>query len=262
MGQVLKKYPTGFWRCERCGSVQTDPPYWLGESYASVHSATDTGMAARTLQMAQTTSLLLRMAGVDRQTLCLDWGGGNGLFCRMMRDQGYNFFNDDKYAEPFYCAGFTADRIGVAKCDIVTAFEVFEHLPNPKAELEEILRLDPKLWIFSTQVYENQGPDWNYFSPALGRHVFFYSEKSLCDFADARGYRFMRGRYLHMFAKRAGNPYLQRRMLRRGVRMLLGGGKLATTAVGLHFLARQRRAYHYWQSDSDHVRQMHSADRR
>jgi hypothetical protein len=67
---------------------------------------------------------------------------------------------------------------------------LFEHLPNPKRELTEILRLDPKLWIFSTQLYEHQGPEWNYFGPSLGRHVFFYSEKALRDFADAHGYDF------------------------------------------------------------------------
>ena len=252
--KILKKYPAGFRRCDDCGSMQTDSPYWLDESYAIVHSATDTGMASRTIQMAQLTSLLLRMAGVGPQTLCLDWGGGNGLFCRMMRDQGYNFFNDDKYAEPFYCAGFTAAEIGIAKCDIVTAFEVFEHLPNPKIELAEILRFEPKLWIFSTQLYENQGPEWNYFGPALGRHVFFYSERSLHQFAEAHGYRFIRGRHIHLFAKRADNPYFRRGFFRHGIQRVLDGGKWAGLAASLHFLARQRHAYRHWQSDADRMR--------
>jgi hypothetical protein len=251
---ILNKHVSGFWRCARCGSLQTDTPHWLEESYASVHSATDTGMVARNLQMAQFVSLLLRMAGVGRDTLCLDWGGGNGLFCRLMRDQGYNFFNDDRYAEPFYCTGFTADRIGIARCDIITSFEVFEHLPNPKAELAEILRFEPKLWIFSTQLYENQGPEWAYLAPALGRHVFFYSEKALSVFAAKHGYQFLRGRHLHMLVKRTGNPYWQRLLLRHGAPLLIGGGKLAGATAGLHFLARQRRAYRYWQSDSEHVR--------
>jgi len=252
--RVLDKYPTGYWRCSACGSMQTDPPHWLDEAYANVRLAADTGMVARNLQMAQLSSLLLHIAGIGKSTLCLDWGGGNGLFCRMMRDQGYNFFNADKYAQPYYCAGFTADSIGIAKCDIVTAFEIFEHLPNPNAELAEILRFDPKLWIFSTQLYEDQDEGWTYFNPARGRHVFFYSEKALHDFAEAHGYRFMRGRHLHMFVKRAGNPYLQRRSLRYRVRTLLGGGALAGAAAGLHFLVRQRQAYRYWQADSAQVR--------
>lgn len=259
--RILGKYPCGFWQCSQCGSLQTDAPYWLDESYAEIHSATDTGMAARTLQMAQLVGLLLRMAGMGGKTLCLDWGGGNGLFCRMMRDQGFNFYNDDKYAEPFYCAGFTADRIGIAKCDAVTSFEVFEHLPNPRAELTNILRLEPKLWIFSTQLYEGQGPDWNYLGPGLGRHVFFYSEKALRLFAAANGYRFLRGRHLHLLVREAGNPYAARPGFRYGARRLVAGGKLAGLAAGMHFLARQRGAYRYWQADSEAVRHMQSRDR-
>jgi len=257
--RILGKYPSGYWQCTVCGSLETDAPFWLEESYADVHSATDTGMAARTVQMTQAVSLLLRMAGVGSKTLCLDWGGGNGLFCRMMRDQGYNFFNDDKYAKPFYCAGFTADRIGIAKCDVVTSFEVFEHLSNPKAELANILRFEPKLWIFSTQLYAGQGADWNYLGPSLGRHVFFYSAEALHAFAEANGYRFIRGWNLHMFVKAQGNPYAQRPAFRFGARRLLAGGKLAGLAAGMNFLARQRNAYRYWQADSDSVRQNQSA---
>jgi hypothetical protein len=259
--RVLGKYVSGFWHCSQCGSLETDVPHWLEEAYADVHSATDTGMASRTLQMAQLVGLLLRMAGVGRKTLCLDWGGGNGLFCRMMRDQGFNFFNDDKYAKAFYCGGFTADRIGIAKCDVVTSFEVFEHLSNPKVELANILRFEPKLWMFSTQLYEGQGPGWNYLGPALGRHVFFYSEKALRDFAAAHGYIFLRGRHLHLFIKENGNSYAKRASFRYGARPLLAGGKLAGLAAGMNFLARQRHAHRYWQADSEAVRQMQSEGR-
>ena len=248
---VLKKYTVRYWLCIRCGSVQTDKPYWLDEAYNVVHSATDTGMVARTLHMTQATSLLLRLAGVDQQTPCLDWGGGNGLFCRMMRDQGYNFLNEDKYAEPFYCAGFTADRSHHATYDVVTSFEVFEHLAEPKTDLATILTFDPSLWIFSTQLYEQQGQTWSYFGPSLGRHVFFYSERALGDFATAHGYSFLRGRHLHMLVKRDGNRYLRSPRARHLARSILRGNRLATLGATMNFVARQRRAYLRWQSDSE-----------
>jgi hypothetical protein len=253
--RVLNKYSTGYWRCLDCGSMQTDPPHWLEESYATLRPVTDTGIVARGIQMTQMTSLLLKIAGVSADTQCLDWGGGNGLFCRMMRDQGYNFFNDDKYVEPFYCNGFTADRIGIAKCDVLTSFEIFEHLANPVVELSDILRLEPRLWIFSTQLYEKQGRDWNYFGPSIGQHVFFYSARGLEGFAQARGYRFVRGRHLHMFLKQTGNPYLRGRIPRDCTRKLLAGGKFVGLAAGLHFLARQRHAFRHWQADRDHLKQ-------
>jgi Methyltransferase domain len=251
---VLKKYTVRYWRCVDCGSMQTDQPYWLDEAYAVVHSATDTGMVARTLHMTQVTSLLLRLAEVKPQTPCLDWGGGNGLFCRFMRDQGYNFLNHDKYAEPFYCAGFTANRADTANYDVVTSFEVFEHLAEPKRDLAAILELQPKLWIFSTQLYGAQDRHWSYFGPNQGRHVFFYSEQALHEFAAAHGYAFVRGRHLHMFVKRENNPYLPSRYAGAFARHILHGGRLASLGATLNFLARQRHAYLHWQSDSESVK--------
>jgi hypothetical protein len=248
---VLNKYAVRYWRCTNCGSMQTDRPYWLAEAYASVHSATDTGMVARTLQMAQATSLLLRIACVGLDTVCIDWGGGNGLFCRMMRDQGYNFLCEDKHAEPFYCSGFTADHANLTSCNVVTSFEVFEHLADPRTELAEIAGLKPQLWIFSTQLYSDQGRDWNYFGPRQGRHVFFYSEKALNDFAAEHDFSFMRGRHLHMFVRREGNGYLKSRWRESVVRDVLRGNPLATLSAAVNFLARQRHAYRRWQSDSE-----------
>ena len=256
---VLDKHPVAYWRCDRCGSLQTDAPYWLDESYQTVHSAADTGMAARTLQMAQATSLLLKLLGVGAEALCLDWGGGNGLFCRMMRDQGYNFLNEDKYAAPFYAAGFALNRAAVSHCDVITSFEVFEHLSNPSAELAEIFGFRPLLWIFSTQLYEDQEDGWNYLAPRTGRHVFFYGQKGLDRVACANGYRFARGRHLHMFVRNSDNPLLKNALGRALAFKLLSGGKLVGFAAGLHFLARQRHAYRYWQADSGRAKPLESA---
>ena len=254
-GVVLNKHQVGYWRCAVCHCLQTDAPHWLDESYRTVHSATDTGMAARTWQMAQTTSLLLRLAGVGPNTPCIDWGGGNGLFCRTMRDQAYHFVTDDKYADAFYCIGFTRDDWGLAASDVVTSFEVFEHLPDPRIQLEEIVKLDPKIWIFSTQLYAAQDQSWSYLSPELGRHVFFYSHAGLSRFAEEHGYQFIRGRDMHMFLKRAGNRYLQGPLQRYAASRLLAGAKPAQLAAALHFLFRQRKAYRYWQADSLAIRQ-------
>lgn len=246
---ILEKYSVRYWRCRTCRCLQTDPPFWLAESYKTVHSAGDTGMVARSWQMAQATSLLLHLAGITATTQCVDWGGGNGLFSRMMRDQNYNFASDDKYAEPFYCSGFTRQALGIANCDAVTSFEVFEHLPNPGAELAEILSLNPKIWIFSTQIYAAQDQNWNYLSPRNGRHVFFYSEEGLRRFAHAHDFDFLRGRELHMMIKRSGHLYFQGQLRRYAAQKLLAGAKPAMAGAALHFLSRQRGAHLRWRAD-------------
>jgi hypothetical protein len=259
---VLNKYPVAYWRCEDCRCLETDPPHWLDESYRDVHLSADTGMVARTWQMAQTTSLLLSLAGVGPNVQGMDWGGGNGLFCRMMRDQAYNFVSDDKYAEPFYSRGFTRQSAGINRSDIITSFELFEHLPDPGAELKQVLAFEPKLWIFSTQLYENQDSSWRYFGPDLGRHVFFYSSMGLHKFADENGFEFLRGRDMHMLIRRSGHSYLQGAMQRQIALWLLASAKPMTLAAALHFTSRQRKAYLYWRADSASVKQISAAKKR
>ena len=251
---VLDKHSVRYWRCASCQCLQTDPPYWLAESYSTVHAAADAGMVARSWHMAQSASLLLRLAGVRPATPCLDWGGGNGLFCRMMRDQNYNFASYDKYAEPFYCAGFAHRDPDARKYDVVTSFEVFEHLSNPGAELADILTLDPKLWIFSTQIYAAQDHSWKYLTPHNGRHVFFYSEDGLRNFAHKHGFHFLRGREIHVMVKRSGHDYLQGGLSRYAAMKLLAGAKPAMAGAALNFLSRQRRAHLRWQADSAKAR--------
>ncbi len=259
-GTVLGKYAINYWRCLHCRSLQTDEPYWLSESYKSVHSATDTGMVARTWQMARTASLMLRLAGTGPHAVCLDWGGGNGLFCRMMRDQGFNFYNDDKYADPFYCHGFTRRQCGGQPIDVITSFEVFEHLPNPANDLAQIEKLNPKLWIFSTQLYSSQDCTWKYLAPDTGRHVFFYSGEALSLFASARGYRFLRGREMHLFIRQSDNGLLQDPLPRKAVQWLLQGNGLMSAWATMNFVARQRQAHRHWQQDRAHIKSGFSKD--
>lgn len=247
---VLGRHDVTYWHCEACGSLQTDLPYWLKEAYASVDLAADLGMAARTLQMAQRVSLALRFAGIDHQTRCLDYGGGNGLFCRMMRDQGFDFWNFDKYVTPFYCAGFAAER-PTAPCAVVTSFEVFEHLAEPAREIDAIFGLAPDLWIFSTQLYSGQGVDWDYLARANGRHVFFYSARALASLAARRGYAFIPGRQVHAFIKKNGP---RRAFARSAITQLLAGSRVLALAATLNFSWQQRYAFRRWQVDRERLR--------
>jgi hypothetical protein len=250
---LLKRHHVAYWQCQQCRSLQTDPPYWLDEAYARTTPIRDTGMVARTIQMAQLTSAVLNVAGITPEIRCLDFGGGNGLFCRMMRDQGFDFRAHDKYAAPFYSVGFTDDLSHSGAFGVVTSFEVFEHLPEPKQDLGAILALRPNLWIFSTQLYRGQREDWNYLAPATGTHVFFYGVKAMHDFAAEHGFTFIEGRYVHMFVRRDDNPFLRSKLSLWLARRILSGSRLATLGAIAQHASRQRNAYLRWQADRDNM---------
>ncbi len=116
--------------------------------------------------------------GFDPAGDCLDYGAGTGLFARMMRDRGWRYFASDKYAAPFFMDGFMAAP-GRRTWQMISAFEVFEHLADPAADLDAMLGSAARLVFFTTDLWERQGPDWPYLNPQQGHHVFFYTSKAL-----------------------------------------------------------------------------------
>src|SRR3954447_12252946 len=97
--QILGKHQVSYFKCGNCGHVQTEQPYWLPEAYREPAWKIDVGMADRCVWTAQTTVALAGKLGIGPQEACLDWGGGTGLFVRLCRDHGMNYFYSDRYAQ-------------------------------------------------------------------------------------------------------------------------------------------------------------------
>ena len=183
-GNVLSKYDVKYYQCKETGFIQTETPYWLNEAYQSAIVALDVGLALRNEQLANVTERILIRYFKDGNRF-LDYGGGYGQYVRMMRDRGFNFFLFDEYAENLYARFFgikNKEDLQKEKFEVVTAFEVFEHLVDPVASLEELLQYSDTI-LFSTELVPDQkftSPnDWWYFVPEIGQHVSFYTLKSL-----------------------------------------------------------------------------------
>jgi hypothetical protein len=182
--RVLGKYSVRYRKCNDCHSLQTEAPYWLPEAYAENLSSLDTGAAQRNLRNLAASYAVARIYGASK---LLDLGGGDGLLCRLLRDTGLNCYVKDRYAVPTYAQGF--DSPDFAEPDMVTAFEVFEHLPNPATDLRDFFATQPQVLLVSTEVYAGQGPEWWYISAESGQHVFFYSRQGLLRIGKTFGYR-------------------------------------------------------------------------
>jgi hypothetical protein len=184
---ILGKYRVAYYECAGCGSLQTEQPYWLDEAYRVQGLGMDVGACQRCLDLSLEVSACLTVLGFDPKAGYLDYGAGLGLFARMMRDRGWNFFAYDKFIAPFFMdrfRGALADR----KWNALTAFEVFEHLVSPAEEIALLLRADADIVFFTTQTWHGEGLDWWYIVPQGGQHVFFYSEKALRGVAEKQGY--------------------------------------------------------------------------
>ena len=84
----------------------------------------------RPLQNANFISSFL--LGCRNKIIGVDWGGGNGRTSGYLREKGWNYDSIDPYGE----TSVTKQNLGCY--NFCSAFEVFEHLPNPIQTLNEI----------------------------------------------------------------------------------------------------------------------------
>ncbi|MGB4841000.1 MAG: class I SAM-dependent methyltransferase [Saprospiraceae bacterium] len=161
---------------------RTEEPYWLEEAYKNVITNLDIGLVSRNISYANQLPGILDKH-FNNGGKYLDYGGGYGMFVRLMRDRGFDFYRSDKYCENLFAKYFDiSDLEKGTKFQLITAFEVFEHLPNPIEEIEKMFELSASI-LFSTLVQPgtviHSASDWWYFAPETGQHVSFYSIKSL-----------------------------------------------------------------------------------
>lgn len=197
---LLGKYEVAYFQCASCGFVQTEPPYWLGEAYASAISSIDIGVISRATDFGRLTRNLL-LAAFDPNARFLDYGGGPGVFVRTMRDQGFDFYLYDKFCENMFARGFEAEIDRPSHYALATAFEVFEHFVDPLAEIEALLRSSRSL-LFSTLLLPPGSPppgQWWYYALEHGQHVSLYTYAALAHVARRFGLRLLtNGRSLHL----------------------------------------------------------------
>ena len=95
-----------------------------------------------------------------------------------------------------YCAD-PADRT----FGLISAFEVFEHLPQPAHSFESIIGSARDYMFFATELWQQQGRDWHYLAPAHGQHVFFYTHAALEMAGRKYGYEFHDLGFIKCFAR-------------------------------------------------------------
>lgn len=222
----LDRYNVEYFLCQECGSCQTEEPYWLQETYEQLTFALDTGMVSRTQWATRLALSLALEARLDRDDLCLDLGGGTGLFTRILRDCGLNAKWSDKYADNVFALGFEGEL--QEELALVTAFEVLEHLPNPREWISEVLKASPRYFLCSTVLYRGQDASWWYFLED-GQHIQFYTETALAKIAASFNYSFASdSHHLHLFSK---DP-LPKNFLKRVEKNASNAEELATKRFG------------------------------
>ena len=217
---VLGKYNVRYFRCTSCGFVQTESPCWIEEAYSSAIAKQDTGILSRNLLNRRITTAVLNLLFPGAES-ALDYGAGHGIFVRLMRDSGFRFSWYDLHAANDYARGFEHKENEVY--DLLTSFEVLEHLTYPLVELSNIMSLSPNVFV-STVLMPSPTPkisDWWYYGVNSGQHISFYTSESLHLIARKfRRHLLSHGPY-HLFTTEPKSKFLFRLAFERRVSAVL-----------------------------------------
>jgi hypothetical protein len=218
-GTILGRHRTTYYRCSNCGFIQTGPPTWLPEAYSDAITSSDIGMLGRNNRQARLVTALI-WGFFQPEGRFLDYGGGYGILVRLMRDKGFDFHRYDRYCSNLFAQGFDVSGPEQGPFELVTAFELLEHVHDPLSEIENLLRYSDSIF-FTTELLSEPPPrpdGWWYYGQEHGQHLSFYTLHSLSLLAERFGLHLYsaRGTY-HLLTKREISPFLFRSVFRKKV---------------------------------------------
>lgn len=198
---MLGKHSATFYHCDFCGFLCAEHPYWLDESYKEPINSCDTGYLKRNIDNANKVTILIHLL-FNKHEKFLDYGGGYGVFVRLMRDIGLDFYWNDFYAENIFAKGFEGSVKG-ERYEAVTLFECFEHFVDPLAEIYKILEISKSI-IFTTNILPvpiRNPHDWWYYGIEHGQHVSFYERRTLKYIAEKNNLKYSSAGNFHVFSE-------------------------------------------------------------
>jgi SAM-dependent methyltransferase len=175
-----------YYQCERCDFCFTraldvqDHVEIYDETYWHNQDPDWYGRVSQTLRLAALANELRR--GHLPELEMLDFGCGIGAFVEVARrDLGLQVWGHD-IIPPKVGQEWFLPALGDRKFDVITACEVIEHLPDPRA-IFDLIRAHLKpggVFTFQTAYWDptTLGRDWWYLGPGNG-HISLYSERGL-----------------------------------------------------------------------------------
>ena len=191
----LSGVPIQYYLCQKCGFCFAPEVYrwrldeFASKIYNSEYVEVDPDyLDARPRANAQNLVNMFRDAPVSIRHL--DYGGGNGLMSDLLFEAGWQSSSYD----PFIDRDIQPTDLG--KFDLITAYEVFEHVPDVKQLISNLstLLIEDGIVLFSTllsdgNIATHQRLTWWYASPRNG-HISLFSRKSLAILAERGGFNF------------------------------------------------------------------------
>jgi hypothetical protein len=158
----------------------------------------DVGSADRSLIVAGFVRSLFSRKQASRVKV-LDFGGGDGLATRTLRDSGVDCRWEDPYCQPVFAVG--PDQSEISHFDLVFMSEVALHLTDPLETIKSLMARSDRLLMTAVVPPDKIETDWWYLMPQTGQHVAFYPVETLRWIAKHLSLHLLTdGRFFHQFS--------------------------------------------------------------
>lgn len=185
-------------KCSRCHFIYVVNPYWLAGSFSQNLNRFDVGSADRSLIVAGFVRSIFKRREASKVKV-LDFGGGDGLATRVLRDAGIDCRWEDPYCQPVFAVGPSHSEI--SHFDLAFMGEVALHLTNPLETIKDLMKRSDRLLMTAVVPPEKITTDWWYLMPQTGQHVAFYPVKTLKWIASELSlYLLTDGKFFHQFS--------------------------------------------------------------
>lgn len=213
---ILNKHNVPLYFCDSCKFAFLSKPFWLDEAYTNVISDLDVGLVYRNIFYSNKISNLLYFVFGNPKYKILDDAGGYGLFVRLMRDLGFDYFWNDIYCENIFAKNF--EKNTESKYLIVTALEVMEHTEYPIEYISKVFdNYSSDTLIFTTETFKSKIPDtnWWYYNFEGGQHISFFSKRTFKIIANKLHLKYYNSGTIHILTKKSLNSIFIKLLLSR-----------------------------------------------
>ncbi|MBS0211187.1 MAG: class I SAM-dependent methyltransferase [Planctomycetes bacterium] len=173
------------WRCANCRSLHCKEAIDLDHYYSDYFTASHR-LDWVTRLSYDVRLRWLRRQGYRKAHCLLDYGCGSGAFIEYLRGRGYQAFGYDPYSESFGDRSLLSRRF-----DVVTSWDVIEHVSDPRSMLSqqaELVQDDGLLLVGTPEAggIDLQRPHTVELHQPYHRHIL--SERALVDLAAQIGW--------------------------------------------------------------------------
>jgi 2-polyprenyl-3-methyl-5-hydroxy-6-metoxy-1,4-benzoquinol methylase len=196
-------------RCTRCGLIYVSPRMKREFVWQGYSEAVDTKYATQTEGRLATFQRAVRMIEgyVQKRGKLLDVGCAAGFFLKVAKDAGWDVagiepnrglakWGSREYGVPISTKDFLKSDLPAESFDVVTFWDVLEHVTDPRAYVREATRaLKPGGFLFVN--YPDMGSiyskifkqKWWFISPV---HLYYFDRRTLAQYFEAEGLKFIK----------------------------------------------------------------------